>query len=82
MIIIYSILISTAFWATFYRIPVGSASGIFLGITGLLTLAGLHEPMTRQYVLDGAGLLVLGTILLAVVDILKYLVPKADRKQV
>ena len=79
MIIIYSLLISSTFWAIFYRVPVGSASGIFIGVLGLLGLAAMHEPLTRDYLFNGVGLLILGTLLLAFADLLKHLAPRSTK---
>ncbi len=81
MTILYSLAIAAAFWSIFYRVPVGSASGIFVGVLGLLGLAAMHEPITRDYFFNGAGLLILGTLLLAFADLLKHLAPRRTTVQ-
>ena len=78
MTIIYSLGLAAVFWSIFYRIPQGSASGIFVGVLGLLGLAAMHEPLTRDIFFNGAGLLILGTLLLALADLLKHLAPKDE----
>jgi hypothetical protein len=78
MTILYSLAIAAIFWSIFYRVPVGSASGIFIGVLGLLGLAAMHEPLTRDYLFNGVGLLILGTLLLAFADLLKHLAPKDE----